>query len=157
MHKVLKPIILSLGAVLVLGASPMPPSPEGYWLTEKKSGIIEVFPCPDGDALCGRIAWFRIKPDDPNPQGLDLKNPDPALRTHSLCGLVFMKGFKADEPNDWEDGSVYDPDSGKTWHATMKLRDDGTLRLHGYIGVSLIGASEIWTRFIDTVPKCPGR
>jgi uncharacterized protein (DUF2147 family) len=131
-------------------------TPVGDWLTEKQSGLIEIYRCTGGDTLCGRLVWFRIRPDDPNPQALDLNNPDPSQRNQPLCGFTFMVGFKPDGSNRWDDGAIYDPDSGKTYHATMKLRDDGTLDLHGYIGISLIGRSEIWTRYTDRVPQCPG-
>ena len=142
----------------VTGAVAQSVSPVGNWLTEGKSGIVEIYRCtPNGDTLCGRLAWFRIKPDDPNPQGLDLNNPDKTKRSQPLCGLTFMYGFKPAGQRKWEDGSVYDPDGGSTWHATMKLRDDGAVDLHGYIGISLIGRSEIWTRYKDPVPQCPGR
>ncbi|HUI34366.1 MAG TPA: DUF2147 domain-containing protein [Stellaceae bacterium] len=139
-----------------LAATAKTGGPLGTWLTEKKSGIVEIYRCADSDALCGRLVWFKIKPDDPNPLGLDLKDPDPARRNQPLCGLTFMWGFKPSDPGKWEDGSVYDPDDGRTYHANMKLRDDGTLDLHGYIGISLIGRSEIWTRYMDPVPECPG-
>ena len=36
-------------------------TPEGRWLTEDKSGVVEVYRCGDG-GLCGRLVWFRIKP-----------------------------------------------------------------------------------------------
>ena len=124
---------------------------------KKKSGIVEIFLRPGGDALCGRIAWFKIKPDDPNPQGLDLKNPDPARRDQPLCGLIFMYGFQPAEPGSWDGGAVYDPDSGNSYHAIIKLRADGTLDLHGYIGISLLGRSEIWTRYTQPLPSCPTR
>jgi uncharacterized protein (DUF2147 family) len=39
----------------------------------------------------------------------------------------------------------------------MRLQPDGTLRLHGYIVVTLIGASEIWTRHTGPMPACPGQ
>ncbi len=157
MRALLKLIPLVLGASAVIASASAEPSPVGNWLTEKKSGIVEVFPCSSDDGLCGRLVWFRIKPDDPNPRGLDLKNPDPSRRNQPLCGLTFMYGFKPTAPNNWEDGAVYDPETGKTWHATIKLRDDGALDLHGYIGISLIGRSEIWTRYTEKVPSCPAR
>ena len=112
------------------------------------------FRCSGGDVLCGRLVWFRLKPGDSN---LDLSNSDPKLRNRPLCGLVFMTGFKPADPNNWEDGRVYNTDDGNTYHATMRLQPDGTLRLHGYIVVTLIGASEIWTRHTGPVPACPGR
>ena len=148
---------LTISASLTAGAAAQSAPPVGHWLTEKKSGIIEIYRCVNGgETLCGRLAWFRIKPDDPNPQGLDLNDPDPSRRNQPLCGLTFMSGFKPVEPNKWEEGSIYDPDSGNTYHGTIKLRDDGTLDLHGYIGISLIGRSEIWTPYKDPVPRCPG-
>jgi len=149
-------VALVLLQTAALAATAKTGGPLGTWLTEKKSGIVEIYRCADSDALCGRLVWFKIKPDDPNPLGLDLKDPDPARRNQPLCGLTFMWGFKPSDPGKWEDGSVYDPDDGRTYHANMKLRDDGTLDLHGYIGISLIGRSEIWTRYTDPVPECPG-
>jgi uncharacterized protein (DUF2147 family) len=158
MRGFLRPILLSLGASLMIGAATPDPTAEGNWLTEKKSGIVQVFPCwAGGDELCGKLVWFRIGPGDPNPGGLDLHNPDPARRDQPLCGLMFMYGFKSADPNNWEGGTVYDPESGNTYHATMKLQPDGALRLHGYIGISLIGASEVWTRYAQPVPSCPTR
>ena len=68
-----------------------------------------------------------------------------------------MTGFRPADANNWEDGRVYNTDDGNTYHATMRLQPDGTLRLHGYIVVTLIGASEIWTRHTGPVPACPGR
>ena len=148
-------LLIILAAMAFVGAMPIS-GPEGNWLTEKKDGIINVYRC-GSETLCGRIAWFRIAPNDPNPQGLDLHNPDPARRNQPLCGLQFMSGFKAADPGSWEDGTVYDPDSGNTYQATMKLRPDGTLDLHGYIGISLLGRSEVWTRYTDPLPACPTR
>ena len=131
------------------------PSAEGIWFTQKKDGIVEIFRC--GERLCGRLVWFRIKPDDPNPDALDLNNPDPALRRQKLCGLVFMKDFVPQPPDTWEDGAVYDPDSGNTYHATLRIQADGSLDLHGYIGIPLFGRSEIWSRDNQPVPPCPSR
>ncbi len=149
-------VALILLPTAALTAAAQTGAPLGTWLTEKKDGIVEIYRCNGSDALCGKLAWFKIKADDPNPLGLDLKDPDPARRNQPLCDMIFMWGFKPSDPNKWENGSVYDPDNGNTYHATMKLQADGTLDLHGYIGISLIGRSEIWTRYKDPVPQCPG-
>lgn len=131
-------------------------TPEGYWQTEGGNGIVQITRCGADDTLCGKIAWFRLSPKGDNPKGLDLKNPNPAERNRSLCGLIFMYGFKPTAPEHWEGGQVYDAESGNTYQATMTLRPDGKLDLHGYIGISLLGRSEIWTRFTQPVPSCPG-
>jgi uncharacterized protein (DUF2147 family) len=159
MCRLWKSIAFLLGGLVMTGAAAAAdPSIEDRWLTEKKTAIVEIFRCAGGDTLCGRVVWFRINPDEPNPQGLDLKNSDPALRTRPVCGLTVLYGFKARaEPNRWEGGMIYDPESGNTYHATMNFEADGTLHLRGYIGISLIGASEVWTRYSQPVPSCPTR
>ena len=131
-------------------------TPEGRWLTEDKSGVVEVYRCGDHD-LCGRLMWFRMKPADDNPQALDIQNPTPGLRTRPLCGLVILWGFRPDGENHWSGGSAYDPESGNTYSGKMTLKPDGTLSLRGYIGVSLFGRSEEWTRYSQPIASCPAK
>jgi uncharacterized protein (DUF2147 family) len=132
-------------------------SPEGNWLTTDNGGVVEIFRCADGETLCGKLAWFRMDPGDPNPEALDLRNPDPTRRARSLCGLMLMSGFKRAGDGSWEDGTVYDAESGNTYRATLTLQADGRLSLRGYIGIPLFGRSEVWTRDTEPVPTCPTR
>ena len=46
----------------------------------------------------------------------------------------------------WAGGMIYDPNSGNTYKGTMRLVDRNTLKLRGYIGISLFGRSDTWTR-----------
>jgi uncharacterized protein (DUF2147 family) len=148
--------VLFLTALVAIAAGSVrgAPTVEGRWLTQGKSGVVEIYRCADG-SLCGRLAWFRIKPTDHNPQLTDLHNPDPALRTRSLCGLTIMWGFQPDGPDRWSGGSLYDPESGNTYSGNISLNPEGTLMLRGYIGISLFGRSETWTRFTQPIGRCP--
>ena len=154
MQSFIKPIV-SLCVVAMLAATQPGSSPEGRWLTQRKHGIVEIYRCAADGTLCGRLVWFQIEKGDTNTQGLDLRNPDPARRNRSLCGLVFMSGLKPAGPNVWEDGSLYDPETGKTYSGKITLQADGTLLLRGYIAVPLLGESNVWTRYNDAVPRCP--
>lgn len=147
--------VLLAWAVSRAGAAAPEPSPEGLWLTENKDGVVEIYRC--GDRLCGKLAWLRLKPGGENPRALDINNPDPTRRDQPLCGLAFMQDFRMAGPTDWEDGSIYDPRSGDTYHTTLALQPDGALRLRGYIGISLFGRSEVWTRYTQPLPSCPTR
>jgi uncharacterized protein (DUF2147 family) len=130
--------------------------PEGRWLTQGKSGVVEIYRCGDG-ALCGRLVWYRIKPNETDPLLIDRHNPNPALRDRSLCGLVIMWGMRPEGPDTWSDGSLYDPESGNTYSGKLTLNpDDGTLSLRGYLGISLPGRTEHWTRFTQAIGHCPG-
>jgi uncharacterized protein (DUF2147 family) len=156
MRKFIKPLV-ALGAVAMTAAAQPGASPEGRWLTQRKHGIVEIYECGGDGTLCGRLAWFQVEPGDPNTQGIDRYNPDPARRSRSLCGLVFMTGLKPAGANSWEEGMLYDPESGHTYRGTITLQADGTLRLRGYIGVPLLGESNVWTRHTGPVPTCPSR
>lgn len=58
-----------------------------------------------------------------------------------------LKGFEFDD-DEWEDGTIYDPENGKTYSCTIKFRD-GKLDLRGYIGISLIGRTQTWYKVSD--------
>ena len=150
-------LLLALCAIALTAPVQAAASPEGRWLTEKKHGVIEIYRCGADGTLCGRLVWFQIEPDDPNKQGLDVHNPDPARRNRSLCGVVFMTGFKQAAANAWEDGAIYDVESGKSYGGTITMQPDGALRLRGYIGTPLLGRDTIWTRHTGPVPPCPSK
>ena len=117
---------------------------EGIWLNEDGDGWIELR-LTDGE-LRGVIAG---SPDDPQrlkPSRLDVENPDPALRDRELYGLQILLGFRQETENRWGGGRIYDPNTGNTYRGTLTLVDPHTLKLRGFIGFSLFGRSEIWTR-----------
>ena len=115
---------------------------EGRWLTQEKDGWIRITLV--GDTLEGAIAG--APPGSPSEREFDDRNPDPALRNRRLDGLTIMKGFEYDGDGRWRNGTVYDPNSGKTYKCTITQVDNNTLKIRGYIGVSLFGRSETWTR-----------
>lgn len=127
---------------------------EGRWLTQEKSGVVEIYQCGDG-TLCGRLIWFRMKPTEQNPRAVDIHNPTPALRNRPLCGLTIMWDFQPDGPDRWRGGSLYDPESGNTYGGKITLNPDGRLTLRGYIGISLFGRSEDWSHFRQSIGRCP--
>ena len=143
-----------LWAALTMVEAARAETPEGRWLTQDKDGVVEVYRC--GDAFCGRLVWFRKQSLQDNPQALDIQNPTPGLRNRSLCGLVILSGFRPEGQAEWTGGSAYDPESGHTYSGKMTLKPDGHLSLRGYIGISLFGRSEEWTRYTQPIAHCPG-
>jgi uncharacterized protein (DUF2147 family) len=59
---------------------------------------------------------------------------------------VILTAFKFDGDGEWKGGDIYDPESGKTYSSYMYLKDRNTLKVRGYVGVSLFGRTETWTR-----------
>ena len=118
----------------------------GKWLTFRDGrhrSTIEIYRT-EKNTYEGRIIWGEQ-------EGLqDTKNPDPARRSQILVGQVIMHGFIYDGENKWKSGRIYDPDSGHEYSSSIQLEDDGrdrnTLRLRGFIGISLFGRTEKWKR-----------
>jgi uncharacterized protein (DUF2147 family) len=64
----------------------------------------------------------------------------------SLIGMIIMDGMKA-KGDVYEGGHILDPDNGKVYQCKIKLDSTGKqLEVRGFIGVSLIGRSQIWVR-----------
>ena len=84
-----------------------------------------------GNIYKGKVAKVLKSPPGGGP-AVDSKNPDPALRTRPIQGIVILSEFK-DSGGEWE-GKIYDPRAGKTYRSTMSKQPDGTLKVKGYVG-----------------------
>lgn len=121
------------------------PPVEGTWISGDGDGWIEIRIV--GDGLSGVIAGSPNP--DPDRPDKDEKNPNPALRDRRLIGLDIFAGFRYAGKGRWKGGTIYDPNSGKTYSCKVALIDVDTLEVRGYIGVSLLGRTETWKRRQD--------
>lgn len=118
------------------------PSPVGLWKNE--DGTFEIF--ESEGKLSGKI--FSM-PEPRTPEGkekTDIHNPDPSKRERKIIGLVFMSGFTRKSDTRWENGTIYDPKSGNTYSCVMELKGPEKIKLRGFIGIPLIGRTEVWMR-----------
>ena len=114
---------------------------EKYWFDGEKNAKIHIYKARDGK-FYGKIAWLRV-PDRNGKPKVDERNPDPKKRTQPIMGLVILRGFEKDEDGQYEDGTIYDPKSGKTYSAKMTLKGN-KLDVRGYVGISMIGRTTTW-------------
>jgi uncharacterized protein (DUF2147 family) len=150
-----------LGAPVVAQEGPRPEAVVGIWETAREDdgqwSRIEIYPC-DELKYCGSIVWLS-EPNVPADDGsewaggpkLDINNPDESLRDRPILGLELMHAFRFDD-GKWKDGRIYDPKSGKTYRAEMKLTNDGEgLALRGFVKIAFVkvGRTTNWTRFTD--------
>lgn len=127
----------------------------GWWLDATKRAGILIAACGDGQ-LCGKIEWLQTPLDDAGKPKTDLHNSDKTLQARPVCGLPMLGHFTAAGPGHWGGGWIYDPDSGNTYKSVMHLAADGTLHVRGYVGVTLFGRSEVWTRPASPLASCGG-
>ncbi|MGO1243589.1 MAG: DUF2147 domain-containing protein [Sphingobacterium sp.] len=109
----------------------------GKWQNPSGEGRIEIF--TKGDKFFGTLYWI----EDTNKK--DTKNPDKNLQDRKIQGLEILTGFVKDG-HTYSGGEIYDPKSGKTYSCKMTLKGENKLDIRGYIGISLLGRTETWTR-----------
>ena len=115
--------------------------PAGYWATEKNESQIHITHC-GGDKICGSIYWMKDPNDAKGAPKLDKENEDEAKRKRPILGLQLIS-MKADD-DIWK-GSVYNPQNGKTYDATLKILSKTQVELKGCVAYILCGGQK-WTR-----------
>jgi uncharacterized protein (DUF2147 family) len=123
----------------------------GLWWNQEKSAQIEIYPL--GNLYFGKIVYLKepVYPQD-DTQGMagrtkiDRNNPDLLKRNRPLLGLQILDSFKKTGDRLWEDGHIYDPKNGKTYRCKITLEGADTLSVRGFIGISLLGRTDTWTR-----------
>ncbi len=120
----------------------------GKWLNQEGTSHIQIFKATNGSfagKYYGKIVWLKEPLKNGKPKVDDL-NPNPAKRSVPLMNLQILKDFVYDaDDKEWEDGTIYDPKNGKTYSCYMTLSGN-KLNVRGYVGVSMIGRTSVWTR-----------
>lgn len=127
----------------------------GYWRTpvpHHRDAVVQIY--KSGDVYDGKIVALEQPKytadehaDLAGQPKMDIHNPDKSKQHRPLMGLEVVHGLKPDGDNEWDDASIYDPRNGKTYDAKATLSDDGnSLKLRGYVFVSLLGKTQTWTR-----------
>ena len=88
----------------------------------------------------GKILWGT------GGQTKDVKNPDSKLKNRDVIGLVMLNDFVFDGNGTWENGTIYDPREGKTYSSKITLKNRDQINVRGFVGISMFGRTEIWTR-----------
>lgn len=145
MKKLLSLIFLMLLFFTGFTQAPSADAVLGTWLTASGKAKVQIY--KEGTKYNGKIVWLQNPTYEDGKVKVDKNNPDKARQTVPLLGLNMLKSFVFDE-DEWEGGTIYDPENGKTYSCTIKFRD-GKLDLRGYIGISLIGRTQTWFKVAD--------
>lgn len=146
----LSPVICSallLALAGLTGADSDLATPVGRWKTiDDESGqpksIVELW--QEGGTIKGRIVKaFR----DTLPESPLLCHKCPGdKKGQPIKGLEFLWGLKR-SGDEWVDGRILDPNKGKVYDSKVRVLDGGRrLKVRGYLGLSLLGRTQIWER-----------
>jgi uncharacterized protein (DUF2147 family) len=143
-----KNLILSAFSLLLMLSVTLPAKAqtdkvEGLWYNDVKSAKIQITREANGK-FYGKIVWLKEPLENGKPK-VDKLNADEKLRTRPRMGLPVLADFVKDGENKYVDGTIYDPNNGKTYSCKMTYKGK-TLDIRGYIGISLLGRTTTWER-----------
>lgn len=123
----------------------------GNWLTEPNDGVIGIIQITVDAAggLEGRIVGGN------RPGSKDVHNPDQTRRGAVLRGQVILRNMKHDGDGEWSGGTIYRAGDGRTFKCKVALAANGVLEVRGYIGFSLLGITQKWTRYTGASMDLP--
>ena len=64
-----------------------------------------------------------------------------------IIGLVIIKNLIKDD-DEYNEGTILDPNNGKSYKCYLELIGNNKLKLRGYIGFSILGRTQYWQRKI---------
>jgi uncharacterized protein (DUF2147 family) len=140
-----RPVPVLLAFLLLSGILNAAPALTGNWRTiddasGKTKSIVEIYEAGDG-TLNGRVVEILHSERGPNP--LCDKCPG-ERRGQPIKGMVILWDMAPVSSTEARHGRILDPQNGRVYKARMKLREDGNLEVRGYIGIALIGRTQIW-------------
>lgn len=83
------------------------------------------------------------------------QNCPPPYTNKPIMGMDIVTGLKpTGTPGRYTDGTVIDPNKGKTYKFNARLHPNGrSLTVRGYVGVSMLGRSQTWIRVDENDSK----
>jgi uncharacterized protein (DUF2147 family) len=121
-------------------------TPAGFWTTTSDAdgqprGIVEIREV--GGEYVGIV---RGIPADAGPEDSLCTKCSAALKGQRIVGMQILSHMRRDG-DAWTGGEILDPETGRSYRATMKLADGGAkLLVRGYLRLPIFGRSQVWVR-----------
>ena len=127
--------------------------PTGYWRKAdqgKYPAKMQIYRC-GGRSICVKIAWLQNPHDSQGRMLQDVRNVNPSLRGRTIEGLPIVSGMGQVGANQWK-GSIYNPEDGKTYSATVTLASSSKIVLKGCVAAFLC-REQVWLRTSAPPPR----
>jgi len=140
----MKRIVFTILFVALTGILSATAQVTGKWKTiDDETGqaksIVEIY--EQNGKVYGKIVEI-LNPAKKNATCTECKGAD---KGKPILGLVIIKGLTKDD-DEWTDGDILDPTKGKLYSCTITMDGKDKLEVRGYMGISLLGRTQTWTR-----------
>lgn len=108
-------------------------------VTGKAKSIVEIY--ENGGKYYGKI----IEIIDKTKTNELCANCEGAEKNKPILGMIIIKGL-IKKGKEFSSGKVLDPKTGSLYKCTITLESDDKLKVRGYIGISLLGRTQVWIK-----------
>ena len=121
------------------------PTPAGHWIavddhSGKPRGIVRIYQ-QNGQFFGAIEAAFNPREAKERCEKCSGERKD-----QPVLGLLIMRGIRKNG-DEYSGGDILDPDTGSVYRCKMRLSaDGGQLTVRGYIGIPLLGRTQMWIR-----------
>ena len=119
----------------------------GRWISAQGNVIVQVY--KDSLTYKGKVEWFDDSDDPTQPMSVrkDVHNPDRNLRNRTIIGLPVLQGLTYNPKcKCWENGKIYDVNTGKIWSSTIRMENDDLLNIRGFWHFEFLGRTMSFKR-----------
>ena len=141
--------LFGLACVTYSASEPnLEPTPLGRWKTvDDKTGkprsIVRIY--EQNGEFFGRVEQSL----NPERAGRRCDKCTDERKDQLIVGMVIIRNLKKDR-DEYAGGDILDPDNGKIYRCKLKVKEHGSvLSVRGYLGASLFGRSQTWSREPD--------
>lgn len=131
----------------------------GNWKPSNGRSVVSIYKGKaengeDPSKYYGKIVWLKEPNDEKGNPRTDINNSDDELRKRPIKGLVIIKDMEFEEVDGkmvtWEGGTIYDPNNGSeySFEAEIDKKNKNAMDGRGFIGLSLFGRTDTWTRLV---------
>ncbi|HLS31549.1 MAG TPA: DUF2147 domain-containing protein [Flavobacteriaceae bacterium] len=130
-----------LFGILIYGQTPL-----GVWKTiddetKEEKSYVKIYETED-ETLEGQI----VKILTPGREDAKCTKCSGDKKDKPIDGMIILWGLEKSDSDTWKGGTILDPNNGKEYKAKITLKDENTLEVRGYIGISLFGRTQTWYR-----------
>ncbi len=140
----MKKILLTISLIALTVMTAVAQDVTGKWKTvddetgEEKS-IVEIY--KQNGKVYGKIVDIL----NPAKRNVTCDQCPGADKDKPVLGMVIIKGLEKDG-DEYNGGTIMDPNNGKVYKCYIELNGANKLDVRGYIGFSLLGRTQTWTR-----------
>ncbi|WP_310994107.1 DUF2147 domain-containing protein [Aequorivita marina] len=140
----MKKILLSFAVVLLSVMTAFAQDVTGKWQTfdedtGKAKSVVEIY------KQNGKVYGKVVEIADPSKRDATCFKCPEEYKDKPILGLVILKDLEKDG-SEYNDGTIMDPNNGKVYKCYIELDSANKLKVRGYIGFSLLGRTQTWTR-----------